>query len=209
VGPAYRALVSHWEFPERLAGGVREPVTPFSAPEYTDVAGGVIPSMMLIDAAVYLPDDILVKVDRASMAVSLEARCPILDYRLFEFAWRLPLDLKRRNGEGKSILKDLAYKLVPRKLLDRPKSGFSVPVGEWLRGPLRPWAEELLDPVRLRREGWLETDTVTAAWQAHLSGRIDWSTRLWTVLMFQTWLDRYASPAPVGEPVVGAGYAKT
>jgi asparagine synthase (glutamine-hydrolysing) len=196
VGPAYRALVSHWEHPGQLAGGVCEPLTPFASPEYTNVAGGPIPSMMLIDAAVYLPDDILVKVDRASMAVSLEARCPILDYRVFEFAWRLPLELKRRNGEGKSILKDLAYKLVPRQLLDRPKSGFSVPIGEWLRGPLRPWAEELLDASRLRREGWLDADTVRHAWSTHLSGRIDWSTRLWTVLMFQTWLDHYDRALP-------------
>jgi asparagine synthase (glutamine-hydrolysing) len=108
----------------------------------------------------------------------------------------LPLDLKRRNGEGKSILKDLAYKLVPRQLLDRPKSGFSVPIGEWLRGPLRPWAEELLDASRLRREGWLDADTVRHAWSTHLSGRIDWSTRLWTVLMFQTWLDHYDRALP-------------
>ena len=196
VGPAYRAQLSHWEYPDQLAGGVCEPLTPFSSPEYTGVAGGLIPSMMLIDAAVYLPDDILVKVDRASMAVSLEARCPILDYRVFEFAWRLPLELKRRNGEGKSILKDLAYKLVPRKLLARPKSGFSVPIGEWLRGPLRPWADELLEPARLRREGWLDAETVTHAWKTHLSGRIDWSTRLWTVLMFQMWLEQYRSVPP-------------
>ena len=204
VGSAYSAMVSHWEFPEKLTG-VREPVTPFSSQDYERVAGGVIPTMMLIDSAVYLPDDILVKVDRASMAVSLEARCPLLDYRLFEFAWRLPMDFKRRNGEGKAILKDLAYKLIPRKLLDRPKSGFSIPIGEWLRGPLRPWAEELLNPDRLRREGWIDAGIVGDAWNMHLSGRIDWSTRLWTVLMFEMWLDKYgASTAGAGVQPQGA-----
>jgi asparagine synthase (glutamine-hydrolysing) len=196
LSSGYRAMLSHWEYPEQLAGGAAELPTPFLDPRYSDVAGDAIPAMMLIDAAGYLSDDILVKVDRASMAVSLEARCPILDYRVFEFAWRLPLGMKRRNQEGKSILKDLAYKLVSRELLERPKSGFSVPVGQWLRGPLRSWANELLDPGRLRREGWVDGDTVQAAWKAHLSGRIDWSTRLWTVLMFEAWLDRYGSAVP-------------
>jgi asparagine synthase (glutamine-hydrolysing) len=191
TGLAYRAMISQWEFPEDLVVGASEPGTPFADPRYTGVAVDEIASMMLLDAAVYLTDDILVKVDRASMAVSLESRCPLLDYRLFELAWRLPMRFKRRDGVGKWILKQLAYKLVPRELLDRPKAGFAVPIGEWLRGPLREWGGELLDSRRLRQEGLLDPKPIQAAWKAHLEGRIDNSSRLWTVLMLESWLDRY------------------
>ena len=163
-----RAMISQWEFPEDVALGASEPGTPFADTRYSDVAGDEIASMMLLDAAVYLTDDILVKVDRASMAASLESRCPLLDYRLFELAWRLPMRMKRRGGVGKWILKQLAYKLVPRELLDRPKAGFAVPIAEWLRGPLREWSDDLLDPRRLRQEGLLAPKRVEAAWKAHL-----------------------------------------
>jgi asparagine synthase (glutamine-hydrolysing) len=188
TGTAYRQMLAHWEFPERVVPGARALETPFSDPAYLSVSAREIEVMMLIDSALYLPDDILVKVDRASMAVSLEARCPILDYRVFEFAWRLPLEWKRRNGEGKSILKSLAYRLVPQHLLDRPKSGFAIPVADWLRGPLRQWAQDLLSPDRLRREGWLDADELSSMLRAHLDG-FNASARLWTALMFESWLD--------------------
>ena len=131
--------------------------------------------MMLIDSLVYLPDDILVKVDRASMAVSLEARGPLLDYRVFEFAWRVPREFKVRNGKGKWILRDLLSRYVPAEMIDRPKSGFAVPIHQWLRGPLRDWAEDLLDAGRIRREGILNPAPIRQTWSEHLSGR-NWST---------------------------------
>lgn len=190
-GLAYRAMLSQWEFPEMVARGGAEVVTPFSDSRYSDVAGDEVATMMLLDAAVYLPDDILVKVDRASMAVSLESRSPLLDYRLFELAWRIPMSVKRRDGSGKWILKELAYKLVSRELLTRPKSGFAIPIVDWLRGPLRAWGEELLNPARLREEGYLDPEQVQGAWRAHQGGHIDYSNRLWTVLMFEAWLEQY------------------
>ncbi|HET8799336.1 MAG TPA: asparagine synthase C-terminal domain-containing protein, partial [Thermoanaerobaculia bacterium] len=131
----------------------------------------------------------LVKVDRASMAVSLEAREPLLDHRLIEFAWTLPLDLKLRDGKGKWILRKLLARSIPESLVERPKMGFSIPVGPWLRGPLRDWAEALLDPVRLAREGYFDVAQVRAAWQSHLAGGSEWQQHLWTILMFQAWLD--------------------
>jgi asparagine synthase (glutamine-hydrolysing) len=191
-GMAYRAMLSQWEFPEKVAIGASEPATPFSDNTYVDIAGGEVPLMMLLDAAVYLPDDILVKVDRASMAVSLESRCPLLDYRLFELAWKLPLHFKRRNGTGKWILKQMAYRRVPRELLDRPKTGFGVPIADWLRGPLRGWGEDLLDPARLRREGYLDSAPIAAAWTAHQTGETDNSERLWNIFMFEAWLETYS-----------------
>jgi asparagine synthase (glutamine-hydrolysing) len=192
LGKAYRAMLSQWEFPETVAIGASEPETVFFDGAYADVAGAEMPLMMLLDAAMYLPDDILVKVDRASMAVSLETRCPLLDYRVFEFAWKLPLRFKRRNGTGKWILKQLAYRHVPQDLLERPKTGFGVPIAAWLRGPLRKWADDLLDPARLRREGYFAPEPITAAWATHQSGEADTSERLWNILMFETWLETYA-----------------
>jgi asparagine synthase (glutamine-hydrolysing) len=191
-GMAYRAMLSHWEFPDRIVPGAIEPQTAFSDTRYEQIAGNdAVALMMLIDSAVYLPDDILVKVDRASMAVSLESRCPILDYRLFELAWRLPMSLKRRDGAGKWILKQLAWRRVPRELLERPKSGFGVPISAWLRGPLREWSEDLLDSARLRREGYLDAREVERAWNAHRTAQSDNSYRLWSVLMFEAWLEKY------------------
>ena len=146
---------------------------------------------MYRDALGYLPDDILVKVDRAAMAVSLETRVPFLDHRVFEFAARLPLRFKIRAGETKWILRQLLYKYVPRDLVERPKMGFGVPIDQWLRGPLRAWAESLLDEARLRREGYLDPRVVRACWQEHQSGARNWQHRLWVVLMFQSWLDRW------------------
>lgn len=140
------------------------------------------------DGQSYLPDDVLCKVDRASMAVSLETRVPFLDHRLAEVAARIPLPMKVRGGEGKAILRSLLHRYVPRNLVDRPKAGFAVPVGEWIKGPLRGWAEELLDAPSMRAEGWFDAEAVGARWRNHLIGREDATAALWSVLMFQAWL---------------------
>jgi asparagine synthase (glutamine-hydrolysing) len=185
----YRRLVSHWE-PDELVLDEREPNTSFfgkqlSLPSLTDV-------MMALDAVTYLPDDILVKVDRAAMAVSLETRVPLLDHRLFEFAWRLPMRHKIRGGVGKWLLRQVLYRYVPQRLIDRPKMGFGVPIDGWLRGPLRDWSETLLDESRLRREGYFDPGSIRRKWQEHISGRCNWQYHLWDVLMFQSWHEKNA-----------------
>jgi asparagine synthase (glutamine-hydrolysing) len=143
---------------------------------------------MYCDAVSYLPDDILCKVDRASMAVSLETRVPFLDHRVANLAARIPLHMKVRGGTGKHILRQLLRQEVPRELIERPKAGFGIPVGEWIKGPLRPWAEDLLDPSRMAGEGWFDADIVQRRWREHLSGRRDSTPALWALLMFQAWL---------------------
>ncbi len=153
---------------------------------------------MYLDSVSYLPDDILVKVDRASMAVSLESRVPLLDHRLVEFAWSVPLDYKVREGVTKWPLRQLLFRYVPKQLIERPKQGFSVPLEKWLTGPLRPWVEDLLDEKRLRAEGFLQPDAVRAKWQEQLSGNyVGWrvpAEQLWNVLMFQAWLTDATRP---------------
>lgn len=147
-----------------------------------------VASAMYCDAIAYLPDDILCKVDRASMAVSLESRVPYLDHRVAAVAARIPLNLKLRGGRGKHILRELLYREAPRHLFERPKAGFAIPVCEWIKGPLRPWAEELLDPLKMAEEGWFDPNLIHRRWRDHLAGRRDSTAALWAILMFQNWL---------------------
>jgi asparagine synthase (glutamine-hydrolysing) len=144
--------------------------------------------MMYCDAVSYLPGDILCKVDRASMAVSLETRVPFLDHRVAEVAARIPLSMKVGSRRGKLIVRRLLDRYVPRELVERPKAGFQVPVGEWIKGPLRAWAEHLLDPRRMRADGWFDAEVVRSRWREHLSGRRDSTAALWAILMFQAWI---------------------
>ena len=187
VEDLYLGFVSHWRDPASIVIGGQEPPTLVtgSRPELPGLDG--VQQMMALDALTYLPDDILVKVDRASMAVSLESRVPMLDHRVVEFAWRLPQNLKLRDGQSKWLLRQVLYKYVPRELIERPKQGFAVPIAAWLRGPLRDWAENLLDESRLRREGIFEPAPVRQKWLEHLSGKRNWQHWLWDVLMFQAW----------------------
>jgi asparagine synthase (glutamine-hydrolysing) len=185
----YWELVSFWPRPTELVPGSQEPPTVLNEPATWPTLKGFEEQMMYLDQATYLTDDILVKVDRAAMGVSLESRIPLLDHRVVEFAWRLPLDLKIRAERGKWLLRQVLYRYVPRELVERPKMGFGVPIDVWLRGPLRDWAEALLDEGRLRQEGFLSPGPIRDKWQEHLSGCHNWSYYLWSLLMFQAWLE--------------------
>jgi asparagine synthase (glutamine-hydrolysing) len=186
----YHWLVSHWRDPESLVRGMeQEPPTAFDLPGNHSFLKEFIEEMQFLDLITYLPDDILTKVDRASMAVALEARVPLLDHRIVEFAWRLPLDFKIHQGQGKWILKKVLNKYVPEKFFKRPKMGFGIPIDSWLRGPLKDWAGDLLSEGRLKREGYLNPEMVSIKWQEHLSGKRNWQYLLWDVLMWEAWLD--------------------
>jgi asparagine synthase (glutamine-hydrolysing) len=182
----YRELISHWS-PGDLLLGIDEPSS-FGPARGTPPAE-LVEYMMLEDACHYMADDILVKVDRAAMASGLETRVPLLDHKVFEFAWRLPLRYKIRNGSGKHVLKEVLYRHVPRSLIDRPKMGFGVPIDSWLRGPLKEWAAELLSPSRLHQQGYFNPEPIQHKWQEHQSGVRNWQYHLWDVLMFQAWLE--------------------
>jgi asparagine synthase (glutamine-hydrolysing) len=186
----YRRLVSLWPHPERVAIDGVETASLLSSPESWPQIG--FPGqMMFLDAAGYLPDDILVKLDRASMAASLEARVPLLDHRVVEFAWRLPRHFRLRGGRGKWLLRQVLKRYVPPSLTERPKMGFGVPIDSWLRGPLRDWAESLLDETRLRNEGFFDPAPIRRRLAEHLSGRRNWQHALWCILMFQSWRERW------------------
>lgn len=185
----YRQVLSHWPSPEALVLGADEPATPLNTPEAWPAVDSLEHWMMAMDAQTYMVDDVLTKVDRAAMANSLETRVPLLDHRVVELAWRMPLNMKIRNGQGKWVLRQVLYRHVPREMIERPKKGFSIPLAAWLRGPLRDWAEALLNERRLKAEGYLNPVPIRKAWQAHVQCQADHSTRLWGVLMFQAWLE--------------------
>lgn len=183
----YLGLVSHWKNPAQLVPGSHEPLTLLTDPAYRADLPGFEHRMMYLDTVTYLPDDILTKVDRAAMSVSLETRVPLLDHRVVEFAWSLPLHMKIRHGQGKWLLRQVLYRHVPQAMMERPKMGFGVPIDQWLRGPLKPWAEALIEPDRLRREGLFDPAPIQRKWLEHQAGARNWSYYLWDVLMFQAW----------------------
>ncbi len=187
----YRLVVSHWPRAEELVPGAAEPLTVADDPGVAGLIADRAERMQYRDTMTYLPDDILVKVDRASMAASLEARVPLLDHRVVAFGWTLPPQWKARAGSGKYLLRRVLDAYVPRALTERPKMGFAVPIDSWLRGPLRGWAEELLDETRLKREGILASAPIAEKWREHLSGARNWQYLLWDVLMFQAWKARW------------------
>lgn len=184
----YKTLVSHNKYPSSMVLGSCEPKTILDASSDIPDFGDLRDRMMYLDTLSYLPGDILTKVDRASMAVSLEARVPLLDHRLVEYAWRLPLEMKIKNGQGKWPLRQVLYNYVPKEMMERPKQGFGVPIEHWLTGPLKDWASALIDENRLRQEGYFDPVPITRMWNEHLSGKRRWHYYLWDVLMFQAWL---------------------
>ena len=197
----YQQLVSNWQDPSAVVIGEGEHDRIFSTDIQLLSDVGDIQKMMAIDTISYLPDDILVKVDRAAMGVSLETRVPFLDHHIFEFVSKIPLKMKLKHGVGKSILRDVLFRYVPKELIERPKMGFGIPMSDWLKGPLKEWAEELLDETRLRSQGFFYPEVVRQMWSEHLMGVHNWQSQLWAVLMFQAWLEDnicllYTSPSP-------------
>lgn len=198
VAQLYKSMVSQWPQPEQVVLGSSEPPALLHGLEHTLAGLNSVERMMALDLLTYLPDDILTKIDRAAMGVSLETRVPFLDHRVVEFAWQLPMQYKLRHENHSTVtkwaLRQVLFKHVPQALIERPKMGFGVPLDRWLRGPLRPWAEDLLSESRLRREGYFKPAPIRQKWAEHLSGRRNWQHQLWCVLMFQAWL---AEQAPV------------
>ncbi|MFO1218989.1 MAG: asparagine synthase (glutamine-hydrolyzing) [Burkholderiaceae bacterium] len=198
IADLYRGIVSHWHDPESIVIGSSDPVLPS-----IDTLPGLerlsnVERMMASDLVGYLIDDILVKIDRAAMSASLETRVPYLDHRVVELAWRLPMHLKLRGSETKWVLRQILWRYVPRTLIERPKAGFAVPIGQWLRGPLREWAEDLLSESTLEKHGYLRAAPIRERWADHLSGRQNCESALWAVLMFQTWLQSVQPTAVAG-----------
>lgn len=188
---AYRQILSWWPDPVGLVVGSHPLSTRIDDAAASPKDLAFVEIMQFLDQMTYLPDDILTKVDRASMAVSLESRAPFLDHRVVEFSWGLPMPQKIRAGRGKWILRRILSRYVPEQLFERPKTGFGVPIDAWLRSPLKKWAEDLLNPVELNRYGLLRSAAIQNKWQEHLSGKRNWQHHLWSVLMFQAWLRRY------------------
>ncbi|MCE2509641.1 MAG: asparagine synthase (glutamine-hydrolyzing) [Alphaproteobacteria bacterium] len=186
----YRQLLTHWAEPASLVHGGKEPTGILWDAGVADEFPDFTERMQFLDSVTYLPDDILTKVDRASMRVGLEARVPLLDHRVVEFVWRLPGSMKVRKGEGKWLLRRVLDRYVPKALVERPKMGFGVPIDSWLRGPLRDWGEALLSERRLREEGFFDPEPIRQKWQEHLGGKRNWQYPLWDVLMFQAWLEQ-------------------
>jgi len=189
----YRSLVSAWQDPDALVIGGASTIGLLEELLESPQPARLVDRMMLADQVTYMVDDQLAKVDRVSMAVSMEVRVPFVDHRLVEYAWRLPASLKTRNSQGKWPLRQILQRYVPAHIVERPKMGFSVPIDEWLRGPLRGWAEELIAPDRLAREGLLEPTVVRGAWSALLGGQRHGALGLWAVLMLQAWRERWLS----------------
>jgi asparagine synthase (glutamine-hydrolysing) len=185
----YQTLTSHWHNPAQVVVIGQEPQTLVNDPNCWPKTGSFQQDMMAMDAQTYMTDDILVKVDRAAMANSLETRVPLLDHRITELAWRMPLDYKIRHGEGKWLLKQVLFRHVPRELIERPKMGFGIPLHDWLRGSLRDWAEALLDQNLLEQQGYFHPEPIHIMWKEHLSGIRNHQHQLWDILMFQAWLE--------------------
>jgi len=191
-----RTLFAHWKDAGPVVMGAgRVPLALTRADQWADLPGAM-DRLMYLDLVTFLPDDIMVKVDRATMAVGLEARAPLLDHRLVEFCWRLPMRMKVRDGSAKHLLREALSRYVPPEMVERPKKGFGAPVGAWLRGGLREWADSLLDRRRLVDEGFLHPGPIVRRWAEHRSGQRDWSASLWDVLSFQAWLESQRTKLP-------------
>ncbi len=195
AGDFHRELVSIWNDPESLVPGAREPTLSFTDPQLARALPHLAERMMLNDLMIYLPDDILAKVDRASMAVSLEVRVPLLNHHIVEFALRLPFDMKLRGNVTKWAMREILYKYVPKELIERPKQGFMVPLDDWLRGPLRQWLDDLVAPDRCVETVFSMPDAIGARWHDHRDRQWDWGYALWNVAMFQSWLAQERLPA--------------
>jgi len=187
----YKGIISHWQDPVNIVKDSCEPKDVLEDMRILSTLSEQTEQMQFFDTLLYLPDDILTKVDRASMANSLEVRVPILDHRVLEFAWRLPGKYKLRNGESKWLLRQILYKYVPKELVERPKMGFGVPIDDWLKGPLRDWAESLIDESKMREQGYLNTIPIRKKWDEHINGKGNWKFPLWNILMFQSWYEKW------------------
>jgi asparagine synthase (glutamine-hydrolysing) len=200
----YQQLISHWLEPSSVVFGSSEPLTIQNDPESWPRLPSFAEQMMFLDSLTYLPDDILTKVDRATMAVGLESRIPFLDHRIVEFVWRLPLAMRIKHGKGKRILRKILNRYVPASLVNRPKSGFAIPLESWLRGPLREWGEELIAEHRLNEEGFFSPPPIRQMWGDFLRGTGVWHMQLWDVLMFQAWLEEYHRKSTQGLSAIAA-----
>jgi asparagine synthase (glutamine-hydrolysing) len=191
----YSIVMSYWTNPAQVVLGASEPPMLLSSTTDWPKLDEFIHQMMYVDTLTYLSDDILTKVDRATMGVSLETRIPLLDHRIVEFAWQLPLSLKARNGKSKWLIRQVLSKYLPGTMFERPKMGFGLPIDQWLRGPMRDWAESLLDEKVLRDQGFFDPNPIRQKWQEHLSGVNNWQYQLWSILIFQAWLEEQEARA--------------